>query len=150
VSARVTALLIAAVVAVYLVLVGARGVAFITSGAPAAQALGVAVLVLPLLGLGLAVREIAFGRSTQRLGERLGYEGGLPEDDLPRRPSGRVVREAADVRARERIEDVERHPQDWRCWFRLSVAYDDAGDRSRARAAMRRAIALERESGTTQ
>ena len=29
--------------------------------------------------------------------------------------------------------DVERRPQDWATWFRLGIAYDDAGDRRRAR-----------------
>jgi len=38
---------------------------------------------------------------------------------------------------------VEDAPADWSRWYRLAVAYDVAGDRRRARAAMRTAIARE-------
>jgi Flp pilus assembly protein TadD len=37
---------------------------------------------------------------------------------------------------------VEQSPEDWRAWFRLAHAYDVAGDRGRAREAMRKAIEL--------
>jgi Flp pilus assembly protein TadD len=147
--ARRIALVIAAAVVVYLGLVVVRGIAFIASGDPVAQMLGVAVLVLPLLGLGLAVRELAFGRATQRLGQIMEASGTLPIDDLPRRPSGRVVREAADARAQQRISEVDQTPDDWQAWFRLAVAYDDAGDRRRARSAMRQAITLQSRSRTS-
>jgi Flp pilus assembly protein TadD len=142
-KARRIALVIAAGVAVYLGLVVVRGIAFIASGDPVAQILGIAVLVLPLLGLGLAVRELVFGRATQRLGALMEAAGTLPIDDLPRRPSGRVLREAADARAQLRISEVDQAPDDWQAWFRLAIAYDDAGDRRRARSAMRQAIALQ-------
>jgi Flp pilus assembly protein TadD len=55
-------------------------------------------------------------------------------------PSGRVDRAAADARFAERRAEVEAAPDDWRRWYRLALAYDDAGDRRRARAAMRTAI----------
>ena len=42
-----------------------------------------------------------------------------------------------------RRHDLENAPADWRRWYRLAVAYDVAGDRRRARAAMRTAIARE-------
>jgi Flp pilus assembly protein TadD len=51
-----------------------------------------------------------------------------------------VEPEAADVRFAERQREVEADPDDWAAWFRLAVAYDDAGDRRRARSAMRSAI----------
>lgn len=143
-KARTLALVITAAVLVYLALVAMRGIAFIRTGDPVAVGLGAAVLVLPVLGVGVAARELAFGRDTQRLMARLSDEGGLPVVDLPRRPSGRPVREAADAVAAERIAEVEGAPQDWRAWLRLALAYDDAGDRRRARAAMRSAITLER------
>ena len=37
---------------------------------------------------------------------------------------------------------TEAAPEDWRTWFRLALAYDAAGDRTRARAAARHAVAL--------
>ena len=63
-------------------------------------------------------------------------------DDLPRRPSGRPVREAADAKFAEVRTRVQADPDSWERWFELSCAYDAAGDRTRARSAMRRAIAL--------
>ena len=46
----------------------------------------------------------------------------------------------------ERKAEVEAAPDDWRAWFRLGSAYGDAGDTSRGRTAVRRAVRLERES----
>jgi Flp pilus assembly protein TadD len=37
---------------------------------------------------------------------------------------------------------AEAAPEDWRSWYRLALAYDAAGDRTRARAAARHALAL--------
>jgi cytochrome c-type biogenesis protein CcmH/NrfG len=139
---RVTALVLAALVAGWLVVAGGRGVVLIGTGEPIAMLLGVAVLAFPLVGAWLLLREVRFGAATQRLGRRLLAEGGLPSADLPRRPSGRVDRAAADAQFAERRADVDADPQDWRGWYRLALAYDDAGDRRRARSAMRYAVAL--------
>ncbi|MGH3333826.1 MAG: tetratricopeptide repeat protein, partial [Nocardioidaceae bacterium] len=57
-------------------------------------------------------------------------------------PSGRVDRTAADAVFGQRQAEVEADPASWRAWYRLGVAYDDAGDRTRAREAVRRAIGL--------
>jgi hypothetical protein len=126
----------------YAVLIGAKGVAFVASGEPVAVALGVAVLVLPVLGLGLVWREISFGRRSAELAAALEAEGGLPVDDLPRRPSGRVERTAADTAFDARQAEVEVAPDSWQAWYRLALAYEDAGDRTRARGAVRRAVEL--------
>src|SRR5690606_3179827 len=76
----------------------------------------------------------------------LSEEGGLPDvSDLPRRPSGRVEREAADAYFAKREAELAQAPQDWRAWYRVAHAYDIAGDRRRARDAMKRAVALEAE-----
>jgi len=130
------------VLAFYAVLIGVKGVALLASGALVGQVLGVALLVMPLLGLYVVWREIEFGRRTETLARALDAEGGLPVDDLPRRPSGRVDRSAADGLFEEMREQTEASPEDWRAWFRLALAYDAAGDRTRARAAARHAIAL--------
>ena len=87
-------------------------------------------------------RELAFGLRTQRLGRELGQAGGLPVDDLPRTPSGRIDKEAADARFVDYEAQVQAAPDDWRAWYRLAIGYDDARDRKRARAAMREAIRL--------
>jgi hypothetical protein len=144
VTARRTALLLVAVLAVYLGLVGWRGVLLVRTGDAVGVGLGLAVIVLPAVAAVVVAREVRFGLATQRMARELDAVGGLPVDDLPRRPSGRVVREAADLAFESRRADVEAAPGDWRVWYRLALAYDDAGDRRRAREAMRHAARLHR------
>jgi cytochrome c-type biogenesis protein CcmH/NrfG len=139
-SAKRVVVVIAVVFAAYAVLLGWRGVLLIGTGDPIAVGLGIAVLVIPLVGLYLVWRELQFGRRTEALAQELDLEGGLPVDDLPRRPSGRIDRTAADAAFTQYQSEVEAAPNDWRTWFRLSTAYDAAGDRRRARASMRTAI----------
>jgi hypothetical protein len=138
------AVLMALVLVLYLVVVVTRAVAFLRSGQAVGIAIGVALLVLPLIGAYLLIRELLFGLQATRLTRRLGAEGPLPGDGLPRRASGRVERAAADAAFPAYAEDAEARPDDWRAWLRLGLAYDIAGDRRRARAAVRRAIALSR------
>jgi hypothetical protein len=142
VRTKATIALLVAVLAFYAALIGFKGVALLAGGALVGQLLGVALLVMPVLGLYVVWREIEFGRRTAVLARALEAEGGLPVDDLPRRPSGRVDRRAADGRFQAMREQTEASPEDWRAWFRLALAYDAAGDRTRARAAARHAIAL--------
>jgi hypothetical protein len=130
------------VLAFYAALIGIKGVALLASGVLAGQLLGAALLVMPVLGLYVVWREIEFGRRTAVLARDLDAEGGLPVDDLPRRPSGRPDRRAAQGMFERMREEAEASPEDWRSWFRLALAYDAAGDRTRARAAARHAIAL--------
>ena len=134
-------LAVAAVVA-YAGLVGWRGVLLVADGRPVAVAFGLALLVFPVVGVAAVLAELRFGLRSARLADRLAAEGGLPEDVLPRRPSGRVVRAAADADFDRWQAEATAAPEDWRCWYRLALAYDAAGDRRRARGAARRAIAL--------
>ena len=139
--AKQTAILLAVVFVAYAGLIGWRGVLLIKVGTPVSVVLGLAVLVIPVIGAYLVWREIQFGRRTEALARELEAAGGLPVDDLPRRPSGRVDRAAADEAFGRYKAEAEAAPGDWRVWFRLSTAYDAAGDRKRAREAMRTAIA---------
>ena len=139
-NARVVAWVLAALCGVYLLFIAQRSWVLVTSGEPVVVVLGAALVVLPVIGAWVVVRELQFGARTAELGRSLAASGGLPEDDLPRTPGGRVERAAADARFAERQREVETDPDDWGAWFRLAVAYDDAGDRRRARAAMRTAI----------
>jgi hypothetical protein len=142
VRTKTTIAVLVLVLVFYAGLIGFKGVALLGSGSRVGQLLGLALLVLPLLGLVLVWREIEFGRRTAELARALDEEGGLPVDDLPRRPSGRVDRAAADDRFAQMRASTEASPEDWRTWFRLALAYDAAGDRTRARQAARHAIAL--------
>jgi hypothetical protein len=142
VTPRTLAWILAAAVAVYLLFTVARSWVLIASGDPVPVLLGISVIAIPLIGAWVVWRELAFGMRTQRLGRELGTEGGLPVDDLPRTASGRIEKAAADARFAEYEQQVQAAPEDWRAWYRLAIGYDDARDRKRARAAMRRAIEL--------
>jgi hypothetical protein len=142
VTPRTLAWILAAAVAVYLLFTVARSWVLIASGDPVPVLLGISVIAIPLIGAWVLWRELAFGMRTQVLGRELGSQGGLPIDDLPRTPSGRIEKTVADERFAEYEQQVQAAPQDWRAWYRLAIGYDDARDRKRARSAMRRAIEL--------
>ena len=136
----VVAVLVLALAA-YFALIGYRGVYLLDESAWRLKVLGVAVLALPLVGIWVVVAEIRFGLATQRLAERMRADGRSVESpELPRTPSGRIVRAAADAWFDQRRADVEGEPGDWHAWYRLAQAYDLSGDRKRAREAMRTAI----------
>jgi hypothetical protein len=83
---------------VYFVLIGVRGFYLLGQDRWVLKLLGLAVLVLPLIGVWVVVAELRFGAASQRLAERMRAEGrsiDLPE--LPRRASGRLNRASADV-----------------------------------------------------
>ncbi|MFF3764787.1 hypothetical protein ACFYYR_11970 [Streptomyces sp. NPDC001922] len=140
--AKITYFLTAAVLVVYFVLAGHRGVLLIEQGTALTVAFGISVLVLPLIGLWFLWQTTRFARSADRLAAELEAEGGLPVDELVRTPSGRIDRDSADAVFARRRAEAEETPDDWRAWFRLAVAYHDARDTPRARKAMQRAIAL--------
>lgn len=142
-KARVTAIILTAAVVVYCVLLGRRAVELIQTGKVAGIALGAGVLVLPIVGLWIAAVNLRFGARVEKLGRRLAETGRLPDSsELPKRPSGRVDREAADEWFQHRRAEVESDPDDWGSWYRLAYGYDLAGDRRRAREAMRHALRL--------
>ncbi|ROQ38187.1 hypothetical protein EDF46_1813 [Frondihabitans sp. PhB188] len=141
---RIAALVMCALLVVYLVLVAQRAVLFILTGEVVAVILGIALFVLPVIGVVALLYELRFGIVTERIVTQLGAEGALPVDDLPKRPSGRYEREAADSAFPAYATAVEQAPDDWRAWFRLGLAYDACGDRRRARGAMRKSFSLRR------
>lgn len=128
----------------YFVMLGRVAVAMIESGRPAAVGLGVAVLALPFLGLWAMVATLRAGFAHQKLARLIADDGmELDVSALPRRASGRIQRDAADALFATVRTEVEDHPDDWRRWYRLARAYDYAGDRRRAREAMKTAVQLE-------
>jgi cytochrome c-type biogenesis protein CcmH/NrfG len=142
-TARIGVAVMAVLLTLYIVLVAQRAWLLLTSGEPVAIAMGIGLVILPVLAVWALGRELWFGVRAQRLGRRLESEGGLPAETVSVRPSGRVVREDGDALFPVYRADVEAHPDDWRAWYRLGLAYDAAGDRRRARAAVRKAIELE-------
>ncbi|MEU6537473.1 hypothetical protein [Streptomyces sp. NPDC047000] len=140
--AKISYTVTAAVLVFYFVLVGSRGVMLIQAGTLLTVTFGVAVLILPLIGLWFLWQNTRFVRRANALAAELDAEGGLPVDELKRTPGGRIDRDSADEVFARRKTETEASPDDWRTWFRLAVAYHDARDTPRARRAMQRAIAL--------
>jgi hypothetical protein len=142
----IAALVMAALLALYLVLVVQHAVLLLGTGILAGQLEGVALIVLPIVGAWALISELVFGARAQRLLRLMTERGELPVDDLPHRPSGRPDRAAADAEFPRYQAEVEAAPGDWTRWYRLALAYDASGDRRRARWATRKAIRLERTS----
>jgi hypothetical protein len=122
----------------------ATAVGLLRSGEALQVGVGVGVVLLVVVGLVLVAGEVRLAAASERLGRRLAAEGGLPADLPERRPSGRLPADAAQQQFALRQVETQRAPEDWRTWFRLALAYDDARDSVRGRRAMRRAVALER------
>ncbi|PSM37880.1 hypothetical protein C6Y14_39315 [Streptomyces dioscori] len=141
-AAKITYAVTAAVLVVYFVLVGSRGVMLIQHGTLLTVTFGVAVLILPVIGVWFLWKNTQFVQRANRLATELDAEGGLPVDELARTPAGRIDRDSADEVFARRKAETEDSPDDWRSWFRLAIAYHDARDTPRARKAMQHAIAL--------
>ena len=140
--AKIGAIIMVVLLGAYLVVMVNRGWILLTDPEPIAKVMGVALFVLPVIAVWAIVRELFFGASMERLAKILEAEGGLPPDNLPRTPGGRIIREAADKEFEKYRSEAEVDPDNWRSWFRLSCAYDASGDRKRARSTMRKAIKL--------
>lgn len=143
-STRLGVFVMAAVLALYIALVAHRGWLLLTSGQPVGIAMGAVLFFLPVVAAWGLWRELRFGMRAQALGKRLEAEGGLPTDEVEVRQSGKPDRAQAEALFPGYRDDVQAHPDDWRAWYRLALAYDGAGDRTRARQAARKAISLER------
>jgi hypothetical protein len=129
---------------VYFALLGRDAITLIASGRPAAVGLGIALLIMPVIGGWAMIATLRAGFAHQRLARLIAADGmELDTGALPRRPSGRIQRDAADALFATVRTEVEADPDDWRRWYRLARAYDYAGDRRRAREAMKTALHLQ-------
>ena len=121
---RIAVVLMAALLALYLVFALRYGLLLIGLGEPIGIALGVALFVLPLLAIWALVAELLFAVRAERLGLRLGAEGGLPAEELPVLPSGRIDRAAAaEVFPRYKAE-TEAAPEEWRTYDEFAAGID--------------------------
>jgi hypothetical protein len=141
---RIAVAIMAVLLALYLVFAVQYGFVLLGVGTPVSIATGLALLLLPIVGVWALVTEILFGVRADRLAKRLEDEGGMPSEPVPVSPSGRPDRAAADELFPKYQAAVEASPESWRDWFRLALAYDASGDRRRARWATRTAIRLAR------
>ena len=118
-----------------------RGIILLQEPSLIAIAMGLAILVLPLVALWALFAELQFGLKAQRLSRRL-IALDIPGLDLELRASGRATKESASKEL-ERIQDaVTKDPENCSLWFQLGEAHDAAGERKNARAAIRKAILL--------
>lgn len=143
---RVGVAVIAIALILYIAVVALQAVALLRSGQPVGIAMGAAMIVLPAIAAWAVARELWFGARAEQLGARLEREGALPDDEVAVRPSGRIVQADGDAVFPTYRAEVEARPDDWRAWYRLGLAYDAAGDRRRARAAIREAITREKRA----
>jgi hypothetical protein len=141
---RIAAIVMSALLTIYLVAVVQYAFVLIGIDDWIARTMGVALLVLPLIGAWALVREIIFVLRAEKLMRTLRDTGDLPVDDLPKLPSGRADPALADGQFPPYKAAVEAAPESWQAWFRLGLAYDASGDRPRARWATREAIRLAR------
>lgn len=125
---------------VYFFILGRIGVQLIGQGTVVSIGLGVGVFLLPLLGIWMVVSTLRSGIEHQRMvaaAQAVGRD--LDVDELPRRASGRIEKDAALELFEEVKVEWEADPSDWVNTYRIARAYDYAGDRSRAREMMKRA-----------
>src|ERR1700679_1034245 len=83
------ALVMAVLLALYLVLVFQHAIVLLGTGVLAGQLEGVALIVLPIVGAWALIAELVFGARAQRLLRLMTERGDLPVDALPRAPGGR-------------------------------------------------------------
>jgi hypothetical protein len=131
-----------ALAVIYVVLLGQKAVLLILDDNWVAKAMGLALLVLPIVAAWAILTEVKFGIDA----ERLAKTNSLPELQLELRPSGRATKESAQVEF-DRIKSlVSQDLENWELWFRLVECYDASGDRKLARKSIRKAIKLANNS----
>src|SRR6201997_4624793 len=110
---QLTIAIMCAALLVYIVLLGRSAVLMIGSGRAVAIVLGLALLILPAIGLWAMVATLRAGITHQKLA-RLVAEDGMELDvsALPRRPSGRIERDAADALFDTVRAGFGKHPPD--------------------------------------
>lgn len=130
----------------YLALLGRIAILLLFSGSLPTIGLGLALLIMPVIGLWAMVATLRDGFAHQRLARLIADDGmELDVSALPRRPSGRIERDAADALFHTVHAELDTDPDNWRRWYRLGRAYEYAGDRRRAREALRTAVQLQEQ-----
>ena len=141
-ATKVGAIVMAALLVMYIVLLANTGVQLLMVDSALAKIMGLLILAFPAFGLWAIIQEFIFGTRVEALERKVQQEGVWPEMNFETRPSGRPIRASADAVFEQFRQAASERPEDWHSWFNLGLAYSAAGDRRRARAAMRKAIAL--------
>lgn len=131
--AKRISLILTAILLVYLGFTVLRGLDFLKVDDPAVQVLGIAVLILPILGAILIYREIKFGKLSYLMGQTISDDY-LPTNDL----SDEQKREYLD----RAIERAKAQMESWQAWYSVALAYDLLKERKLAREAMKYSVEL--------
>ena len=143
-KAKLSATLMGLLTLVYVALLANTGFKLLTMESAIAKSMGVLILVFPVVAVWLTAMEFRFGVQLENLSKRIEVDGQWPELAFEYRPSGRATKESAALVFAECAKKVAADEGNYLNWFALGLAYDAAGDRRRARAAMRRALKLNR------
>jgi tetratricopeptide (TPR) repeat protein len=142
VSAKIWALVMTALAVIYVLLLGQKAILLMLDADFLSKAMGLALLVLPLVATWAILTEVKFGIDA----EKLAKANSLPPLRLELRPSGRATKASAELEF-ERIKSlVSEDLENWELWFRLGECYDASGDRKLARKSIRKAIKLANNS----
>ena len=141
-SAKIWALVMAALAVIYVVLLGQKAVLLLLEPSLVAKAMGVALLVLPAIAARAILTEIRFGIDA----ERLARINSQPLLQFELRPSGKPTKESAAAEFERVKAQVSQDLGNWELWFRLGESYEAAGDRKLARKSIRKAIKLANNS----
>ncbi len=131
--AKRISLILTVILLVYLGFTVLRGLDFLSVDDPAVQALGIAVLILPILGAILIYREIKFGKLSYLMGQTISDDY-LPTNDLTEEQK----RDYLDLA----IERAKSHMENWQAWYSVALAYDLLKERKLAREAMKYSVEL--------
>ncbi|MGL6235293.1 MAG: hypothetical protein ACRC20_08100 [Segniliparus sp.] len=130
----------------YLGVMAWRGVLLLRNGGSLAGLLAFGVLLLPLVGLWVIVATLREALTHQRLVSIMQDSGqDLDLSGVARTASGKLTAEAGEELVAQLQNGVDQRPGEWQAWYRLARGQDAAGNRSAARASMRRAVDLERQ-----
>lgn len=140
---KFTVLFTLMLLALYVATLGAQTVSLLNSHSAVGISMGIALIVIPVVGIWGIILEVRFGMKAEKLAKLAQSEGRWPNLDFETTPAGRPVKSSA-LKVFDRIKDESQGAEgDWHSWFNLALAYDACGDRKRARQAMRKAIVLQ-------
>lgn len=130
------------VLLLYFGLVADRAFLLLQTGEAVGRGLGIALVILPAIGVWYLIHEWHMGSTVQKMANVLEDEGRLPIHDGATLPSGRLTDDAAEAVFEVARRAVDDRPDDWRAWFHVAYAYEAARDRPLARKALRHAADL--------
>lgn len=129
------ALILIAVLSVYVGFTIDRGLTFVEQDGYTEQILGVSIVLIGALGFYVIIKELQFGKTVAQMATQVDFAG--------KPTQGQSLSEAECTNLFESArEAVKASPNDWQSWFHLAIAYDINRDRRRAREAMRNSVRL--------